>query len=232
MMQHYTIRFRLQVSYGLLILLIVGGGGYTLRSLYLIDRDQEQIANASAEAVRGQKEMQRAQVAEKLALEWAYPVLGENRALLAYVLANSDEVRRALFAEFASHGKKIEQISGQIRDHLASQQELKLVEEIVILQASIREAAINVIAAFDGEAEYGEYTQQEMAQFTRLVNELLASIAQFSDISRNNVAAYSDKYDAAIAAVNHSVSASQGRVASSTRSNLLVMIGKRLPNPT
>src|SRR3990172_9575072 len=108
-----TIRERLAAGYGLLILTLLVGGGFTLNSLYKIGDAQRQITNSVATAAKSVVDMGSAEKAERLALEWAYPVVGEKGALSEYILAKDEKQRKALFAEFAGYGESIKKIESR-----------------------------------------------------------------------------------------------------------------------
>ncbi len=224
LLQMLTIRERLAAGYGLLILILLVGGGFTLYSLYKINDAQQQIGKSVVTAKDSISAMGHAQESERLALEWAYPVLGEKGALSAYMLAEDDKQRKALFAEFAGYGKRIKQISEEIQASLVSPEAKKQVDEIRTLQDQIQDAAIGVIAAFDGEVEYGPETKKNMGRFSALVENLKDKIKEFQERSDKEVEGFKSITDKAVKTVTTYVESADRGISSSIRSNMLVTL--------
>ncbi len=224
LVQMLTIRERLAIGYGLLIFILLAGGGFTLYSLYKINDSQKQIVLSVATATEGVSAMVRAQEAERLALEWAYPVLGEKGALSAYMLADDDKQRKALFAEFADYGDRIKSIGEQIAVNLVSEEAKRQIVAIKDLQDRIRDAAIDVIATFDGEAEYGSDTKNKMAVFSGLVDKLVADIRDFQDRNSKEVQGFKASADGAVKAVSALVKSADDGISASIRSNMLLAL--------
>ena len=118
---------------------------------------------------------------ELLSLNWVQPVLKEKSALMAYVLSEDEDEQQDLFAEFSRLGKEIKAVGDQISENVKDDELKQKVIEIQNVQAEIRAAAINVIAAFDGEGEYGEETRVEMKAFSIKLAKLLGLIENFQD---------------------------------------------------
>ena len=224
MISRFTIRTRLALGYGLLILLFIAGGAYTLRSLFLIGDAQQRIATSTQAASDSVSAMQRMLHAKDLALEWAYPVLGEKSALLAYVLASDYDEQRALFSEFADFGKRIESIGDEISANIESSARKQQVAEIKAQQARIHAAAVSVIASFDGEGEFGEMSKAEMAVFSELSDQLLKMIDSFRISIESETHKLQTVSDEARTEVSALIDESKDNIFSSQRSNFLVIV--------
>ena len=223
-LQKMTIRERLAAGYGTLILILLVGGGYTQYSLYKINNDQAKITKSVATATDNVAAMGKAEDAERLAIEWAYPVLGEKGALSAYMLADDDQQRKALFAEFAAYGNKIKKISEEIAANSVSNEAKEQVSEIKALQNEIHNAAVDVIAAFDGEAEYGSETKKNMRHFSALVEKLKNRIQEFDYNNNKRAENFKDITSAAEKNVTRFVDGANRGISSSIHSNLVVTI--------
>lgn len=221
-LQKLTIRARLAAGYGLLILILLVGGGFTLYSLHEINYAQKQIAESVATAAESVTAMRRAEEAERLALQWAYPVLGEKGALTAYILAKDDNQRKALFAKFAGYGEKINKIGEQIETGLVTRETKDQIDEIKSLQVRIRNAAVKVIATFDGEAEYGPVTQREMGIFSALVDSLKDKITKFQESSNQEVEQFKTTTDESVNKITTFVNSANRGISRPIRSNMVV----------
>jgi methyl-accepting chemotaxis protein len=224
LLQMLTIRERLAAGYGLLILILLVGGGYTLYSLYRIDASQQQISKSVATAAESVTAMGKAEEAERLALEWAYPVLGERGALSAYMLADDDQQRKSLFSEFAGYGDRIKKIGELIDQSLVSDESKKQVDEIRGLQDQIHDAAVNVIAAFDGEVEYGPDTKKKMGIFSALVETLKDKIRDFQERNNKEVDGFKATTDGSVKNVTDYVENANRGISSSINSNMVVTL--------
>jgi len=223
-LQRLTIRERLGAGYGLLILILLVGGGFTLYSLKQINYAQKQISNSVVTAADSVAAMRHAEDAERLALQWAYPVIGEKGALTAYMLADDDQQRKAVFAEFARYGEQINTIGKQIESGKLSGEARQQIEAIKGLQGQIRNAAVQVIAAFDGEAEYGELTKSKMRLFSELVDSLKDRITQFQDGNNKEVEKYKITTDASVNKITTFVDSANRGISRPIRSNIVVNI--------
>jgi len=210
-LQKLTIRGRLAAGYGLLILILLVASGFTMFSIYTVNNVQQQIAQSAATASESVSAMRHAEEADRLALQWAYPVLGERGALASYMLAEDDKQRKALFAEFASYGARITKIGDLIEPTLVSEEAKRRVSEIKALQNQIHNAAVDVIATFDGEAEYGKETKKKMAVFAALTDTLKDKIKEFQDSNNKEVATFKATADGSVQKIGAFVdSASRG----------------------
>ena len=223
-LQRLTIRERLAAGYGLLILILLVGGGFTLYSLYQINDAQKQISKSVTTAAESVSAMRHAEEAERLALQWAYPVLSEKGALTAYILAEDDKQRKALFAEFARYGEQINKIGGQIESGKLSEEANQQIDEIKRVQDQIRNAAVQVIAAFDGEAEYGELTKTKMGIFSALLDSLKDKITQFQDRNNEEVEKFKITTDDSVNRITTFVDNANRGIAKPIRSNIVVNV--------
>ena len=223
-LQRLTIRERLAAGYGLLIFILLVGGGFTLYSLYQINDAQKQISKSVTTAAESVSAMRHAEEAERLALQWAYPVLSEKGALTAYILAEDDKQRKALFSEFARYGEQINKIGGQIESGKLSEEANQQIDEIKRVQDQIRNAAVQVIAAFDGEAEYGELTKKKMGIFSALLDSLKDKITQFQDRNNEEVEKFKITTDDSVNRITTFVDNANRGIAKPIRSNIVVNV--------
>lgn len=221
-LQKMTIRERLIAGYGLLILILLVAGGFTLYSLYEVDDAQQTMRKSVAATAESVSDMGNAEEAERLALQWAYPVLSEKGALLAYVLAETPEQQKVLFARFAGYGEQINKIGELIESALVSDEARKRVDEIKALQNQIHKAAVDVIATFDGEGEYGEDTRKKMAIFAAYVGSLKDKIQEFQDDSKKEVDAYRAIGNESVKRISSYLDSSNLGITRPIRSNMVV----------
>ena len=120
--------------------------------------------------------------AELLALSWVQPVLEEKAALMEYVVSDDEDEQQALFAKFNELGNKINKVGDSLTEIVVDKEILEKINEIKAIQSGLRNTAINVIAAYDGEGEYGEETKSEMRAFAGKLNKLLAEIQNFQGL--------------------------------------------------
>ena len=221
-LQRLTIRERLISGYGLLILILLVGGGFTLFSLHQINDARIQIGKSVETAADSVTSMRHANDAARLALLWEYPVVAEKGALTSYILEDDDEQRKALFAEFARYGDQIKNIGEQIDSGQLTGDAKEQLDKIQHLQDQIRNAAIDVIAAFDGEAEYGEATKRKMRIFSTLLESLRHEINQFQDRNNKEVGKFKIITDGSIEKITTFVDSANRGIAKPIRSNIVV----------
>jgi len=208
------IRNRLIVGFGFLIVLLMAAGSYFLYEMKEVKQAQVDIRGAIEDLKRSEKEEATIHQSKILALSWVQPVLKKKSALMEYVMSEDEAEQQALFAEFSHLGKEIIEVGDKIGDLLTDQVLNEKIKEIQNIQTEIREAAINVIAAFDGEAEFGEDTRKSMSLFSDKLQELLDSIKNFQQLINQHVVKVNEDISDAISAVqdrvNISVDVSEG----------------------
>ena len=177
----FTIRNRLIVGFGFIIVLLIAAGSYTSLEMAKIKNSQENISSSIASLERSETAETRILQAELLSLSWVQPVLKEKAALMSYVVSEDEDEQQALFAEFSRLGKEIVSVGDQLSNMVTDEELRQRVKEIQDVQVEIRTAAVNVIAAFDGEGEYGEETRVEMQTFSMKLDKLIRSIESFQE---------------------------------------------------
>jgi len=174
-----TIRNRLIVGFGFIIALLIAAGSYTSVEMAKIKNSQEEISTSIASLEHSEAAESTILQAELLSLSWVQPVLKEKAALMSYVISEDEDEQQALFAEFSELGKQIVDVGDRVSNLVQDEKLKQNVKEIQDIQTEIRTAAINVIAAFDGEGEYGEETRAHMKTFSMKLDKLLNSIEGF-----------------------------------------------------
>ena len=179
---HLSIRNRLIVGFGFLIALLVFASSYFLYEMTNINKSQADIFAAMKSIEHSEEDEHKIVQAELRGLHWVQPVLKEKAALFEYVLSDDEDHQQALFAEFNTLGKEIVKIGEEIKPLIDDEELIKQVGKIQAVQNEIRSAAINVIAAYDGEGEYGEETVVMMKEFSSQLENLLKEISGFQGL--------------------------------------------------
>jgi len=219
-----TIKYRLIVGFGVLILILVGGGTYFLTSMSVIERSQDDIAKAMTSIIHSEDAEAASSNAQLLALSWIQPVLNERSALMEYVVSEDSDEQQELFAQFDKYGKQIVTIGDQLLEGIRDDDLARQIKEVQTLQGSIRDGAIGVIAAFDGEGEYAEDTRAAMKVFSTRVSGLLTAIDKFRRVVDERVAAENAEIIINIKAAQKQVEGSLSVVTESSRISLVFIV--------
>jgi len=179
---YLSIRNRLIVGFGFLIALLVAAGSYFSIEMNKIKASQAEISSAMITLEKSEMDETSILQAELLSLSWIQPVLKEKAALMSYVVSEDEDEQKALFAEFSQLGKEIVNVGDKVSELVTDASLKEKVKDIQNTQAEIRNAAVNVIAAFDGEGEYGEETREKMKEFSEKLNKLVTNISNFQVI--------------------------------------------------
>jgi len=183
-----SIKSRLISGFGLLIFIIVCFGGYFHYEMNEIIRGQNNIGQAMQKLTHSEAAEAQILSAELLALSWAQPVLEEKAALMEYVISEDEDEQQALFARFNQLGIKINKVGNSISEIVTNENLTEKIKDIQGIQNQIRSAAIEVIAAYDGEGEYGEETRHQMQLFSNKLTRLLTEIGLFQELVNEIVA--------------------------------------------
>lgn len=158
------IRSRLVLGFGALILIICGGYAISWTYLTYLDREQANMREAMNQAEAAQADALALRHAQQLVLKWGYPVLQERTALEQYFVADGQAAQQAIYEEFKRLGDEVEGIAKQLSDVISEPQARQRIDDIQRQQQRIRLAAVEVIAAFDGEGEFGDAAQSQLAE--------------------------------------------------------------------
>lgn len=222
-----TIKRRLILGFGVLIVLMLASSIYSLLGFNSIGNAQQEIQAAAQRMEQSSTASDAMGESKTLVLTWAFPVLREKGALLEYVRADNRKEQERLFAQFGKLGEEILSIGARLQQHDQSipgaQDRIRV---ILAMQAEIKTSAVGVIAAFDGEGEYGPDTHAAMKTFTSAADRLLNGIGEFQFYIEELESAQHKQRIEAVAQVNQSVTLSQDELKSITRGNqILVLFG-------
>lgn len=222
MLTNLTIKQRLILGFGALIALIVSASGYSLLGFHSVDTSQDEIQVATKRLEKSDAASEQMGAVKALALTWAHPVLQEKSALLAYVLADNRAEQEKLFAQFGKMGEEIVAIGARLQQQARSIPDAETrIGSILSMQPEIKSAAVEVIAAFDGEGEYGSDTRAAISRFHVLTDRLLGRVREFQryveNVERTQFNARAD----AFAQVGASIARSRDELDSVARGNLL-----------
>jgi len=183
-----SIKNRLIFVFGLLILLIIGMGAYFMYEMSELRSTQVKIGSAMESLTHSEQAEATIVSAELLALSWVQPVLQEKAALMEYVISDDEDIQKELFKKFGVLGKTIDKVGDSISALVTDEKIKQKITEIKLIQNSLHNAAVNVIAAYDGEGEYGEETIKEMQVFSIKLKQLLDEISEFQGLVNMMVA--------------------------------------------
>jgi len=217
-----SIRNRLILGFGLLISIIIGIGAYIVYEMNGIKVGQQAIRGSMTVLSHSEQQEARIVRAELLALTWVQPVLEEKAALMEYVFSEDEDEQQALFAKFGALGIRINKVSDEITQLVTDKESIAKVNEIRVLQKELKTSAVDVIAAYDGEGEYGEETQEKMGVFSKNVERLLVKINEFQEIVNFYVSEVNASILTAISDTNHNVD--QSIVHSKTSSEIVLTV--------
>ena len=220
-----TIKGRLIFGFGLIITLLIGVGGFSIFEMKDIRADQKEISTSMVRLTHSEELEGQIVRAELLALTWVQPVLEEKAALMEYVMSEDEDEQQALFAKFNQLGIKINKVGDSISEIVTDKEITEKINTIKSVQTQLRNAAINVIAAYDGEGEYGEETRVEMQAFTNELNKLLSEIQQFQDLVNVIVSQVNADIVVAINDTENSVDSSISNTELASEIVLFILVG-------
>ncbi|MFQ5560335.1 MAG: hypothetical protein ACE5FU_07110, partial [Nitrospinota bacterium] len=133
-----SIKWKIGLGFGILILLILAGGMYNLNSLNRLKTSQREISTSMKTLNLVVKNKENIWKAQLLAQKWLTPVVEENRTLLSYILANeNDEAElKSLYTALADLNKKIISAGEELLSVVTSDQ---VISKIKSIQASQEE---------------------------------------------------------------------------------------------
>lgn len=218
--ENMAIRNRLVIGFGILILLLAASGAYTLNNLKHLSTNQSQISRAKNKVGESTKRESQLSTAAIIALKWAYPVLKEKASLYAYLVTDDYQQQKKLFSDFGRYGEEIVTIGNRVSKYVTSEKGHHQLAVIQQAQVEIRKAAVNVIAAYDGEGMIGKETTKQMAVFSAKVEELSSDIERFQTLMENEVARQTADRQSAFDAMGRSIGNSLSIISSAIGSNL------------
>lgn len=220
-----TIRNRLILGFGVLIILMLVSSIYSMLGFGSIGKAQEEIHAAAQRMENSSAVSDMMGKSTELVLAWALPVLREKGALLEYVQTDDRKEQERLFAQFAVLGDEILSIGAQLqRNNQALPGAEDRIRAILAMQVKIKTDAVGVIAAFDGEGEYGPDTRAAMKTFSAEANRLLGGIREFQTYVEELKLVQHGQRVGAVAQVNQSVALSQSGLDSILHGNQILVV--------
>jgi len=201
----FTIRNRLLLGFGLVIMVLLSGILYTVFGLQSILQTNNNISKAMDIFTASNEAESQMSATQILALKWGYPVLKERAALLTYVQSQDDDEQQQLFKQFGDYSTEIIHVGEQLSELVNFDEGSQLISQINTIQSEIKNAAIDVIAAYDGEGEYGEETRQKVIILTLKIRTLLTQIDEFQSLVTRRVAEESSTENLAITDVREKI---------------------------
>ena len=222
--QNMSIKTRLLIGFGTLITIIMSISAYFLWEMNEIKKGQYDIGS-SMEILNHSEDAENKIVnAELLALTWVQPVLKEKAALMEYVISEDEDEKQKLFARFNELGKQIIKVGDDLSSMVTDPKIKEHVNKIKSIQNTLRDSAINVIASYDGEGEFGEETRDQMQVFSSNLNKLLDAIAEFQGMVNIMVGNVNANIVTAISNTENNVELAIGNTERATEIVLIIMV--------
>ena len=222
--QNMSIKTRLLIGFGTLITIIMSISAYFLWEMNEIKKGQYDIGS-SMEILNHSEDAENKIVnAELLALTWVQPVLKEKAALMEYVISEDEDEQQKLFARFNELGKQIIKVGDDLSSMVTDPKIKEHVNKIKSIQNTLRDSAINVIASYDGEGEFGEETRDQMQVFSSNLNKLLDAIAEFQGMVNIMVGNVNANIVTAISNTENNVELAIGNTERATEIVLIIMV--------
>ena len=219
-----SIKTRLLIGFGTLITIIMSISAYFLWEMNEIKKGQYDIGS-SMEILNHSEDAENKIVnAELLALTWVQPVLKEKAALMEYVISEDEDEQQKLFARFNELGKQIIKVGDDLSSMVTDPKIKEHVNKIKSIQNTLRDSAINVIASYDGEGEFGEETRDQMQVFSSNLNKLLDAIAEFQGMVNIMVGNVNANIVTAISNTENNVELAIGNTERATEIVLIIMV--------
>ncbi|KAF0193049.1 MAG: methyl-accepting chemotaxis protein [Gammaproteobacteria bacterium] len=220
------IRSRLLLGFGTLILIICGGYAISSTNLIYLQREQAKIPEAMHQVEVAVGDVLTLRHAQQLVLKWGYPVLQERTTLEKYFVTDGVAAQQGIYEEFQRLGDEIDNIATQLSSVISDKQAATKIAEIQSQQQKIHLAAIEVIAAFDGEGEFGDEAQSQLAAFVQQIDVLLSLILGFEQLVNEKGELATDIQSDRFQAVARNIEGSKQVIAASQYISLfLVLVG-------
>ncbi|MBI5327358.1 MAG: methyl-accepting chemotaxis protein [Deltaproteobacteria bacterium] len=175
LIKNLKIRYKLIVGFGVILLFLIIVSAVSYISIKKVIMHTHKVDNLLSEADRRATAM-------FLSAKLAYPVFNEFNLLVQYLQTDDIEGQKVLFKEFDETGKFFQSSLKEIDDYMHSDEEKETFKVISGFQQTILKDAAKLIAARDGEGEYGVNTKAGVSKFFNTIKSFTKSIDNLSNI--------------------------------------------------
>lgn len=220
-----TIRMRLMIGFGILILLLAGSGAYTLYNLNMLNKKEVSLSISATDITSSSILANIASQGEMTSFKWVYPVLSENSAIEAYLATDDRAEQKRLWVNFNKYSDEIVSIGQQLGAQVNSDEGSRQVAVIQKTQADVKKSAENVIKAYKAAGATAAQTKRQLAGFKGKIATLRGDIEAFQKVMRGQFKQHDDKRQSGLNTMDKDIDNSVGIIDEAFHSNIALVSG-------
>lgn len=220
-----TIRMRLMIGFGILILLLAGSGAYTLYNLNMLNKKEVSLSVSATDITSSSILANLASQGEMTSFKWVYPVLNENSAIEAYLATDDRAEQKRLWVDFNKYSDEIVSIGQQLGNQINSDDGVHQVAVIQKTQADVKKSAENVIKTYKAAGATAAETKRQLAGFKAKIATLRGDIEAFQKVMRGQFKQHDDKRQSGLNTMDKDIDNSVGIIDEAFHSNIALISG-------